>query len=174
MLWSTEHNFCNKLSLSNQHDKGTEDLTVTFIWGQKHLSSVISLSEPGSGPQSEKAWSFCSYFPKEAKEHGGKQVFHNASFWTKASTQPGKETGGEVRTEPGSLALCVNSLLKKSKLFIINAPHHSNTSAFTPVLMHVSFFCYLLSNASMTWLLLLSKEKNQGHTWKHSVGKRLI
>lgn len=124
-------------------------LTVIFIWGQKHLSSVVSLREPGSGPQSEKAWSFCSHFLKEAKKHGGKQVFLNSSFWIKASTQSGKEAGAEVRTEPGSLALCVNNLLKKRKLFI-NASHHSNASVFTPVLMHVSFFCYLLSNASMT------------------------
>lgn len=55
-------------------------LTVISIWGQKHLSAVMSLRELGSRPQSEEAWSFCSYFLKEAKEHGGKQVFLNSSF----------------------------------------------------------------------------------------------
>lgn len=82
---------------------------VIFIWWQIHLGSVMNLGEPGSGSQSENTWSFCSYFLKDAKEHGGKQVSLNSSFWTKASTQSGKETGGEVMTETGSLALCIKS-----------------------------------------------------------------
>jgi len=94
-------------------------LTVIFTWGQKHLGSVTSLREPGSGSQSEKAWSFCSCFLKEAQEHGGEQVSLNSSFWAKTSPQSGKEMG-EATT--GSLALCVQSLLKKRKLFILSAP----------------------------------------------------